>query len=71
MLKAIVRECKQHHIVHKKQTVDPAASNSDTLVDLAVTTRPIFNSYRISKAATAHILVKRRTPMVNGFDLTP
>jgi len=41
MLKTLFRRCKQHQIVHKKQTVDPAAYNSDTFVDTAVTVYPI------------------------------
>jgi len=32
-----VRGCKQYQIVHKKQTVDVAYLNSDTLIDLAET----------------------------------
>jgi len=36
-LETLFRGCKQYEIVSKKQTVDPAASNNDTLTDLAVT----------------------------------
>ena len=43
MLDTPLRRCKQkqHQIVHKKQTVDPATSNNDILVDLAVTSYPV------------------------------
>jgi len=45
MLNALFRGCKQHQIVRKKQTVDPATSNSDALIDLTVTVYPIHIDY--------------------------
>jgi len=36
ILENLFRGCKQHQIFRKKQAVDPAASNSDTLIDAAV-----------------------------------
>jgi len=41
MLKALLRRRKQHQIVRKKQTVNPEAPNSDTLVDSAGIVYPI------------------------------
>jgi len=41
MLKTLFRGYKQHQIVCKKQPGDPGASNSDTVVDSAVTVYPI------------------------------
>jgi len=37
MMKALFKGCKQNQIIYKKQTVDPAASSSDTFIVLAVT----------------------------------
>ena len=45
MLKTLFRRCKQYQIVYKKQTVNPATSNSDTLVDSAVAIYPIHINY--------------------------
>ena len=45
ILKTLFRWCKQHQIVHKKQTVDLAASNSDSHVNLFVTVYPIHMDY--------------------------
>jgi len=42
------RGCKQYQIVRIKQTVDHAASNSDTLVDWAVTVYPIHIGYDVN-----------------------
>jgi len=43
VLHTLFRGCKQYQIVRKKQTVGHPASNSDTLVDSAVT---LSNSYK-------------------------
>jgi len=45
MLKAPFRGCRQHQMVRKKQKVDPAAPNSDTLADSAVTVYPIHTDF--------------------------
>jgi len=45
MLKTLFRGCMQHQIIHKKQTADPAASHSETFVDLAITAYPIHMAY--------------------------
>jgi len=37
--------CNQYQIIHIKQTVDPEAPNSDTLVDSAATVYPIHIDY--------------------------
>jgi len=37
MLNVLFREYAQHQIVHKRQTIHPAASIADTLVHSAVT----------------------------------
>jgi len=39
MLKILFTRCKQHQIVRIKQNVDPAAPNTDTVVDI------LSNSY--------------------------
>ena len=39
--------CKQHQIVLKKQTVDPAISYIKTIVDPAVTVYPIHLEYEV------------------------
>ena len=61
-----VKRCKQHQIVRQKQTVDPAAPKSDTLVDSAVTVQTMK---RI--ADSTHPCRQSPTPTVNGCDLTP
>jgi len=54
MLKTLLRRCSEHQFVHKKQMVDPAASNNDTLLDSAGT---VSNSYRLWKGEVpAHLL---------------
>jgi len=40
MLMTLFKGCKPQQIVRKKQTVDPAASNCDTLIEPAVTVYP-------------------------------
>ena len=40
-LEALFRGCKHCQIVRKKQLIDPAASTSDTLINLTVTVYPI------------------------------
>jgi len=45
MLTTLLRRCQQHQIVPKKQTVHPAASSSDTIVDSALTVYPIHTDY--------------------------
>jgi len=46
MLKTLLRRCKQHQIAREKQTVDPAATSSDTLIDSTVTVYPIRMDYK-------------------------
>jgi len=41
MLKTLFRRYQQYLIIRKKQMIDPAAFNSNTLVDSAVTVYPI------------------------------
>jgi len=41
MLKTLLIRWKKRQIAHKNQMVDHGASNSDTLVDMAVTVYPI------------------------------
>ena len=41
MLKTLFKRCKQYQIVRKNQTVDPAGSNSDILVEAFVFLYPI------------------------------
>ena len=67
MLKALFRRCKQYQIVCNEQTVNPAASNSDTLVDSAVTVYLIYIDYEEDR--------RQRKPLLEsntayGCDLT-
>jgi len=41
MLKTLFGRCKQYQTIRKKQTVAPAASNSDSFVDAAGVVYPI------------------------------
>jgi len=45
MLKTLLRGCKQYRIVRKNQTVDTAASNSDTPLDSVVIVYPTQKDY--------------------------
>ena len=65
----ILRGYKQYQIVRKKQTIYPAASNSDILVDSTV----IVYSIHISMKRSGDITHRCRNPAptVNGCDLTP
>jgi len=63
MLENPLRRCYQHQIASKNQTVDPAASSSDTPVDSIVTIYPINTDYE--RALQANTLVGVN-PTVNG-----
>jgi len=68
MLTTVFRGCKQNKTVRKKQMVDAAASNNDTLVDKAVIVYPIHVDYE--RGGGSMNPRESPTPSVSICDLT-
>jgi len=64
-LKTLFRVCKRHQIVRKKQTVDPAASNNDSIVNPTVTVCPIHIDYEEECGSSTHVY-QSLTPTLNA-----
>jgi len=65
MLNTLFKRCQQFQIVRKKQTVNIAASNNDTVVDSAVTVCRIH----MKRSDDGRHPCRSLTASVNGCDL--